>query len=167
MTQMLDRLSMSVNRVTEWFLAPLLAFLAGLLVVAVFSRYVFHIAMVEAIELTRLAFVWGCFLGAAVALRRGAHVRVTFLVDRLPTRLHPLGLLVAYSSFIVFAGMMVWHGAELTRRMSVTSFPTLGISQAWLYAALPVSGAIMVLHGAAGLVRTAKDLAAAIRGRAP
>lgn len=167
MTQALDRLSMTVNRVTEWALAPLLAFLAGLLVVAVFSRYVFHIAMVEAIELTRLAFVWGCFLGAAVALRRGAHVRVTFLVDRLPARLHPLGLLVAYASFLVFAGMMVWHGAALTQRMSVTSFPTLGISQAWLYAALPVSGAIMVLHGLAGIVRAAAELAAEFRGRAP
>ncbi|GGK21094.1 TRAP transporter small permease [Salinarimonas ramus] len=167
MIDLLDRVSFGANRVAEWLLAPILAFLAGLLVISVFSRYVFHIAMVDAVELTRIAFVWGCFLGAAVALRRGAHVRVTFLADRLQERWRPLGILMANAAFLVFACLMVWHGFALADRMRVTTLPTLGIAQTWLYAALPVSGALMVLHATAGLARAGADLRRGLMGARP
>jgi len=146
------RTSALANRITELVLVPLVAFLAGVLIVAVFSRYVFQLSIVTATEMTRLAFVWGVFLGAAAGVKRGAHVRVVALVSRLPASLGRLAPVVVHGSFLVFASLMVWHGAALTERMSVTTFPTMGVSQAWLYLALPVSGALIALHALAGLL---------------
>ena len=54
-----------VNRATELALVPIVAFFTVLIVMSVFSRYVFQLPMVTAIELTRIAFVWACFLGPA------------------------------------------------------------------------------------------------------
>jgi len=48
----------------------------------VWSRYVMHATFQWYDEVARLCFVWMIFLGAAVAVRRGAHFRLHLLVDR-------------------------------------------------------------------------------------
>lgn len=160
MNNVLQQVSGVANRATELLLAPIVAFFTGLMILSVISRYVFQLPIVNAVEMIRLAFVWACFLGAAAGVRRFTHVRVTFLVDWLPYRIRPAGVLVVFAGFLVFAGMMVWYGVILTRGMSVTFFPTLAISQAWLYAALPVSGALIGLHALAGILATAANWSA-------
>ncbi len=159
MIRSLARASEVMNRLTEFALVPIMVFLTGLLIISVFSRYVFQLPIVTAIEMTRLAFVWACFLGVAAGVKRGVHVRVVALVALLPRRLQTLPIYLVHGSFLAFALLMVWHGIKLTVQMSVTSFPTLGISQSWLFLALPVAGALIALHALAGLVsRTPVDL---------
>lgn len=140
------------NRATEWVLAPIVAFFAIVLIVSVFSRYVFQLPIVTSIEMTRIAFVWAVFLGAAIGLKRGAHVRVVAFVSMMPASASRLAPAIVHGSFLIFASLMVWHGWTLTGRMFLTTFPTLAISQGWLYLALPVSGALMGLHAAAALL---------------
>jgi TRAP-type C4-dicarboxylate transport system permease small subunit len=55
-----------------------------------------------------------------------------------------------------FAFLMV-EGVEMTGRVYETFFPALGFSQLWLYLPLPVSAAVMLIHGVAVV---AADLAA-------
>jgi TRAP-type C4-dicarboxylate transport system permease small subunit len=148
----LRSLSDAANRATEWLLVPIVGFFTLLLVVSVFSRYVFQLPIVTSIELTRLAFVWGCFMGAAVGLKRGAHVRVVAFVSLLPAWFRPVTALIVHGGFLLFSLLMVWHGWGLTSRMFSTTFPTLGISQGWMYLALPVAGALMALHSATTLL---------------
>ena len=102
--------------------------------------------------MTRLAFVWACFLGAAAGVKRGAHVRMVAFVMLLPERLRTLTRFLVHGSFLVFACLMIWHGTVLTSQMTATSFPTLGISQAWLYLVLPVTGCLIAIHAISGLV---------------
>ena len=157
------RASQAANRLTELILVPVVGFLALVLIVSVFSRYVFQLSIVTTTEMTRIAFVWGVFLGAAAGVSRGVHVRVVALVSRLPSVFGPVVPAIVHGSFLIFAGLMIWHGASLTERMTVTTFPTLGISQGWLYLALPVSGMLIALHALADLltlrpVEAASDL---------
>lgn len=146
------RASYLANRLTELILIPVAAFLAIVLIAAVFSRYVFNVSIVTATEMTRLAFVWGVFLGAAAGVSRGVHVRVVAVVSRLPQALRRIVPVVVHGSFLVFAVLMTWQGALLTDRMAVTTFPTLGISQSWLYLALPVCGVLIGLHALASIL---------------
>jgi TRAP-type C4-dicarboxylate transport system permease small subunit len=138
--------------VTEWALVPIVAFFTIVLAVSVFSRYVFQLPIVTSVELTRIAFVWACFLGAAAGLKRRSHVRVVAFVNLLPARLQGWVPTFVHGAFLLFALLMVWHGWGLTARMFATTLPTLGISQGWLYLALPVAGALMALHALAALL---------------
>lgn len=159
MIRLLARVSDGVNRATELALVPIMAFLTGLLIISVFSRYAFQLPIVHAIELTRIAFVWACFLGVAAGVKRGVHVRVVALVILLPAQLRSLTIYLVHGSFLAFASLMIWHGAKLTIQMSVTSFPTLGISQSWLFLALPATGALIAIHALSGLLsRTPVEL---------
>lgn len=152
MIRLLRRMSDLANRATEFVLVPIVAFFTLLLVASVFSRYLFQLPIVTAIELTRIAFVWACFLGAAVGLKRGVHVRVVAFVSLAPAWFQRGVPFIVHGSFLIFALLMLWHGWSLTDRMFVTTFPTLGISQGWLFMALPVAGALMTLHAASALL---------------
>ena len=152
MISIIRRASAFANLVTEWLLVPIVLFFAGLLIVSVFSRYVFQLPIVTSVELTRLAFVWATFLGIAAGVKRGVHVRVIAFVSLLPAALRGLTVYLVHGSFLVFGVLMVWQGWSLTVRMIPTTFPTLGVSQAWLYGVLPVTGALMTLHALSGLL---------------
>ena len=54
--------------------------------VGVFSRYVLQNTFQWYDEIARLCFVWMIFLGAVVAVQRGAHFRLHLVVDRLGPR---------------------------------------------------------------------------------
>ncbi|KAA0971186.1 TRAP transporter small permease [Aureimonas fodinaquatilis] len=152
MIAIVRRISAYANWITEWLLVPIVLFFAGLLIVSVFSRYVFQLPIVSATELTRLAFVWATFLGISAGVKRGVHVRVVAFVSLLPKLVRGLTVYLVHGSFLVFGMLMIWQGWSLTLRMIPTTFPTLGISQAWLYAVLPVAGALMSLHALSSLL---------------
>lgn len=158
MIEIIRHISDGVNRATEIVLVPIVVFLTGLLIVSVFSRYVFQLPIVTSVEMTRIAFVWACFLGVAAGVKRGVHVRVVAFVLMLPQWVRAATIYLVHGSFLIFACLMIWHGVELTVQMSVTSFPTLGISQSWLFLALPVTGALIALHSLSGILsRTPVD----------
>src|SRR3546814_1916289 len=54
-------------------------------------------------EMTRLAFVWACFLGVAAGVKRRTHVRMVAVVMLLPARLRGLTVFLVHGSFLVFA----------------------------------------------------------------
>jgi TRAP-type C4-dicarboxylate transport system permease small subunit len=152
MTAAIRRASDVANRVTEWALVPVVLFFTGLLIVTVFSRYIFQLPIVTSVEMTRLAFVWATFLGISAGVKRGVHVRVVAFVVLLPASIRVATIYLVHGSFLVFGLLMVWYGYFLAVQMSATSFPTLGISQSWLYGVLPVTGVLMVLHALSGLL---------------
>jgi TRAP-type transport system small permease protein len=111
----------------------------------VWSRYVMRATFQWYDEVARLCFVWMIFLGAALAVRRGAHFRLHLLIDRFgATNRRRVDLLVTLI-VIGFAAVLVAGGiaiAPLARRQVTDS---LEISMLWFYGALPVGGALMIL----------------------
>jgi TRAP-type C4-dicarboxylate transport system permease small subunit len=123
----------------------------------VLLRYVFQAPLVTSVELARLGFVWSCFLGAALGVKRGSHIRFVFFLEKcgpVAGGLLQLGVSVLCAAFF---GFLILKGIEMTQRVYDTFFPALGFSQLWLYLPLPVSAAFMLVHG---LAFVAKDAAA-------
>jgi TRAP-type transport system small permease protein len=111
----------------------------------VWSRYVMHATFQWYDEVARLCFVWMIFLGAAAAVRRGAHFRLHLLIDRFaPATRRRVDLLVTLI-VIAFAAVLVAGGIAIlpVARRQVTD--SLEISMLWFYGALPVGGALMIV----------------------
>jgi TRAP-type C4-dicarboxylate transport system permease small subunit len=124
----------------DWICLGLMAALVVDVFLGVWSRYVLHATFQWYDEVARLCFVWMVFLGAAVAVRRGAHFRLHLLIDRFGPRLRRATLLV-----MVFGGVLVAGGVAMypLARRQVTD--SLELSMLWFYGALPVGGALMIL----------------------
>jgi len=157
MSARLRRVSDRVDSVTRFLAVPI--GIATILIVffEVLMRYVFRAPLVTSVELARLGFVWSCFLGAALGVKRGSHIRFVFFAEKcgsLGGGILQLGVSLLSTAFF---GLLVLKGVEMTQRVYESYFPALGVSQLWLYLPLPVSAAIMLVHG---LAFVAADLTA-------
>lgn len=91
-------------------------------------------------------FAWMVFFGAAALWRERTH----FAIDLLPILTRgtpaerPLRLVLALIGF-GFALSLTVYGASFVLRTTATT-PILGLPQAWSYACIPLSGAIMTLY---------------------
>ena len=122
----------------------------------VWSRYVMHATFQWYDEVARLCFVWMIFLGAAVAVRRGAHFRLHLLIDRFGTTTRRRVDLVVTLVVIAFAAVLLVGGiaiAPLARRQVTDA---LEISMLWFYGALPVGGALMIVFALPQLLSLAR-----------
>ncbi len=129
----------------DWICLGLMAALVVDVFLGVWSRYVLHATFQWYDEVARLCFVWMVFLGAAVAVRRGAHFRLHHLIDRFGPRLRRATDLVVALLVIMFGGVLVAGGVAMypLARRQVTD--SLELSMLWFYGALPVGGALMIL----------------------
>ena len=107
-------------------------------------------------EVARLCFVWMVFLGAASAVRRGAHFRLHLLIDRLGPRLRPANDLLVGLLVVVFGGVLVAGGVAMWPVARGQVSDSLELSMVWFYGALPVGGALMIFFSIPQLWRLAR-----------
>ncbi|MGH7384561.1 MAG: TRAP transporter small permease [Candidatus Rokuibacteriota bacterium] len=112
----------------------------------VFSRYVIRSTFTWYDEIARLLFVWIVFLGAAVGVRRTAHFRLHLLVDRFRPGArrvaHVFGVLVVMG----FGLILIQQGWKLVELGQFQRTPVMGLSKLYVYASVPVGGALMILY---------------------
>jgi TRAP-type C4-dicarboxylate transport system permease small subunit len=131
---------------TGYLCALLMAVLSVVVFLGVFSRYLINDPWQWTEEAARITFLWVVFLGASVGVRRGLHFRFTLLLDNLrPAWKRPLELF-ANLWVIFFAGIMAVKGFSFAVLNFAQLTPTLVIPWGWVYMAVPLSGALMILY---------------------
>lgn len=95
------RVAQGFDRITDWLMAALLAFMVIVVFSSVVLRYVFGTGWTGAEELSRLAFVWLVFVGVASSMRRGELMAFSIIRDRFP---HLLRRVVDSVSWLMVAG---------------------------------------------------------------
>jgi TRAP-type C4-dicarboxylate transport system permease small subunit len=140
----------------DWVCLGLMVVLVADVFLGVWSRYVLQATFQWYDEVARLCFVWMVFLGAASAVRRGAHFRLHLLIDRFGPRLRRATDLLVGLLVVVFGGVLVAGGVAMwpVARRQVTD--SLELSMLWFYGALPVGGALMILFSLPHLWRLAR-----------
>lgn len=142
----MDAFENALMRLNRYALIVLLAAMALIVFANVVLRYTTSESIEWAEEVARYLMVWLTFLGAGPVLRYGGHIAVDNLQDSLPTAwAKALRVLIAALLFGFFA-FMVWGGALYLERAQFQMTPTTQISMAWVYAAMPVGGLLLILH---------------------
>ncbi|MBB1093613.1 TRAP transporter large permease subunit [Rhodopseudomonas palustris] len=151
----------SLTSTLESTLGLLVEIPAAMLVVAeivvlfagVVSRYVFHSPLIWSDELASILFLWLAMFGAAVAFRRGEHMRMTALVASASPRMRAFLDLVAICAALAFLLLIAAPAAEYAYEESYITTPALSLSNIWRAAALPVGTALMAMFALLRLVR--------------
>jgi TRAP-type mannitol/chloroaromatic compound transport system permease small subunit len=155
------RVAHAIDRFTErsavlfaWLLVPLIA----TVIWEVAARYAFGAPTRWAYETIYMLCAAMFMLGAAYALRTGAHIRTDFLWEKWSRRTRAAIEVVGYALFFL-PGMVLfflsgaaaaWHAFALDERSADTSwFPPL-----WpLKALVPAAALLLLLQGAAELLK--------------
>ncbi|CAG2153497.1 Sialic acid TRAP transporter permease protein SiaT [Cupriavidus yeoncheonensis] len=126
----------------------------GVLFSGVLSRYVLHTPLVWVDELASLLFIWLIMLGAAVAFRRGSHMRMTALVDAATPKWRGVFELVATVAALTWLTLVAHPAWEFASEEAAVTMPALDISNAWRAAALPLGIALILLMSVVRLLAT-------------
>jgi len=113
----------------------------------IFARFVLNSSIVWSEEFARYALVWSVMIGAAVAYRRGEHIAVTSLAERLPSvGLKTLSVFV-HSIVAAFSVLLLYQSAMLTLRTFARNQLSIAmqIDMGWIYLALPFGSALLAL----------------------
>ncbi|MCR4443315.1 MAG: TRAP transporter small permease [Peptococcaceae bacterium] len=128
----------------------LLSLLFTVMVVSIFlqvvMRYVFHSGNAWAEELARYSFAWLVMIGSAIAVRRGRHMRIDFLINLFPPVFKKTVEAVLNVLLALFLVVMTLYGIRLvllTQRQLSTG---LGIPMAYAYLAIPTGGVLMLVY---------------------
>jgi tripartite ATP-independent transporter DctM subunit len=119
----------------------------------VVSRYVFHSPLIWSDELASILFLWLAMFGAAVAFRRGEHMRMTAMVAGASPRLRAWLDLVGICAALAFLLLIAAPAFEYAYEESYITTPALSLANSWRAAALPVGIALMALFALLRLIR--------------
>ncbi len=124
-----------------------------LLFAGIVARYVFQIPLVWSDELSGILFLWLAMLGAAIALRRGAHMRMTAFVSNVGPAAQAVLAAVAVVASAAFLVVLIGPAMKITANELEVVTPALEISNAWRLAALPTGMALCLVFTALNLFR--------------
>lgn len=108
-------------------------------------RYVIAAPLPWSEELARYCFVWIVFLGGAIGLSGGIHLGVDLIVNLLPAPVRRAldaltsALIAAFAATVIYASWPVLSMNMLQRS------PALGVQMTYVYAAIPISMALIFL----------------------
>lgn len=142
----MDHLERGLLAANRWLLIGLLAAMSVIIFTNVVLRYLTSESLEWAEEVSRHLMIWLTFVGAGPVLRYGGHIAIDNLQDSLP---RPLAVAlrgvvaVLLTGFFVF---MVWYGALYVQRAQFQTTAATQISFAWVYAAMPVGGVLLLAH---------------------
>ena len=125
---MVEKADQLLERVIVYISALLMLGLTGVILYAVVARYFFNAAPAWSDEVPRVIFLWGTYIGIAVAAKRGQSLKVSFILDRLPSLARLWLELFMHAAIFVMLAFLLWHNVpviELGRqtRMLATQWP--------------------------------------------
>ncbi len=111
----------------------------------VFARFVLNNSPSWGEELSLTIMVWFCLLSPAEALHENRHLAITLRQAFLPSPAIRIIDAINHVLILVFATFMIVSGAGLAELTLRNIMPGMGISASYLYASVPVSGALLAL----------------------
>jgi len=139
----LEHLFVALN---GWALIAMLSAMALIVGTNISLRYLTSHSLPWADEAARYLMIWLTFTGAGLILRVGGHVAITNLADALPRtgqRALRAGLVLV---LLLFFGFMVHVGWQYAQRMQYQVTPALRLPFLYVYAAMPVGFALLIVH---------------------
>ncbi|MGV9802135.1 TRAP transporter small permease [Mycobacterium sp. NPDC003449] len=126
----------------------LLCLVAVLFVVLwqIFARQVLGSTPGWSEETARILMVWIGFLMAAIGFREGAHIALTFVVDRFPPGLRRPVEWLSPLLALLFGLYLIYQGIEFAAATRFATLPGTGLPRSVLYVVLPVAGFMICLY---------------------
>ncbi len=123
---------------------------AAVVLLQVLMRYLFAYPNPWSEEVSRFCFVWVSLLGASLAVENRAHFGFDQVTRKLRPRMKKAVEVGARVVVLTFAVLLIGTGVALMDLTMGERSPALNLPVALVYAAAPVSGALMVVHMLAG-----------------
>ncbi len=151
MLKILNRTSDILDRASRIVAVPMMASFFLLILLGVFTRFVLRRPMLGISDYSTTSFVWSCFLGASILVKRKEHIAISGFVGMLPDKARSLVSLLMEIIELAFFVFVLVIGILVSRKVHVTRMMSTGMPMSVLYSALPYCMFSCAIHSSANL----------------
>jgi TRAP-type C4-dicarboxylate transport system permease small subunit len=134
-----------LGALTKYVMLVLTAIIFGIIMYAVFTRYVLDFVPSWSEEVPRYLLVWISLLGTALAVDRKDHIGFDYLFNKMPERARRIGALVLNIGIFIMGLIMLAWGIRYTREFGADFMESIPVTNFWLYISMPISGGLILL----------------------
>ncbi|MGF7057675.1 TRAP transporter small permease [Brassicibacter mesophilus] len=151
----MKKLDNILSKIEQYFIGILILIITIILFINVVLRY-FNMSFDWAEEFARYGIVWVTFIGASVCIYKGAHIGVDALLSFLSNRGKKVLTLITIILAVIFTAFFTLQSLNLTLKVLETGqvSSTIEVSMAYIYGAMPVGGALMLIRYIQQLIKT-------------
>jgi len=138
-----SRISFFLDRLFLYFIGAALAAVVSICIIQVIARYVFNESFAWAEEISATLVLWAVWVGASLAAKSNAHLRLLFLEkkfqprNRLYLRLAQKALIILFAVAMAYASKVV---LQVNENITLMSLP---ITVNVMYWSVPVGCVLM------------------------
>ena len=159
----MERISDIINRCTEVAVFIIISAMAVDVFIEVVFRYILLLPLFWTEEFARYCLVWSSLLAAGIALKRGQHIAVTFVVERFPKRIRRGAALGGDILVATMLAVVLWGGIYLVILTRHQLSPAMRLSMSLPYMAIPTGSAVMLFHVLTSIYRRSREMIARTR----
>jgi TRAP-type C4-dicarboxylate transport system permease small subunit len=134
-----------LSRVIEAAVIGISAVIVAIVTVEVGLRYLFSSSLIFTEELSRYLMVWVVFLGSAIAVRDGSHIRITMALNRLPMSMQRVAGITANLMALTFLAVTAVEGIRILPKQLRQMPVTFDVPLFYFYLAIPVGCILMMI----------------------
>lgn len=119
----------------------------------IITRFIFNSPSTISEELLTYTFAWMAMFSSAYVFGKRDHMRMTFVVDKLPPAQRKVLEIVIELLVIAFACIVLIYGGFTIMGLTMTQrTASLGVMMGVIYAVVPISGILIAVYGVLNLI---------------
>jgi TRAP-type C4-dicarboxylate transport system permease small subunit len=152
--QVSDKILDTINIFMEFLMGVLFLVLVCITFQEVLRRYLFNDPTHWTSEASRFLLIWMTFTGACIVTRLVAHLSMGFTIHRFVNKSTSKFIKVFISAAAAVSMIfLTYYSAKVTLLAGYRPAPMTGIRMYYVWAALPVNGAIMSIYMIAEMMK--------------
>jgi len=134
------------TNVLEWFITLCFFVILMLTIILVILRYGFNEAIIGGNELMEYLFIYTTAIGAAAALGRREHIKITWFIDKLSPVYRKIVDILGFLLIALINGVMIYYSVPWIRTVGGFESPVLRIPNRLIQIIIPIGCALVILY---------------------
>ncbi len=148
-----DMIRNTMDKILGWICATLFGVMTIVGTYQIVTRYFFNSPSTISEELLTYSFTWMTLFAASYVFGKRAHMRITFVVDKLSdSKRRILEICLEILILILIGTVMVYGGINIMRLAMTQVTASLGISMGIVYSVLPISGILTMIYSILNII---------------
>ena len=153
----LHKIRKGLNAVVSTICVILFAVMVIVGTYQIVTRFIFNSPSTVSEELLTYTFAWMAMFSSAYVFGKRDHMRMTFVVDKLPKAQRRILEIVIELLVIAFAVIVLIYGGFTIMGLSMThKTASLGVMMGVIYAVVPICGILIAIYGVLNLADLCK-----------
>jgi TRAP-type C4-dicarboxylate transport system permease small subunit len=134
------------TRILEWFITLCFFVILMLTIILVILRYGFNEAIIGGSELMEYLFIYTTSIGAAVALARREHIKITWFIDKLSPGFRKAADTAGFVLIAFINAVMIRYSVPWIRSVGGFESPVLRLPNRSVQLIIPVGCGLVILY---------------------